>query len=65
MKVKRNVSLEDDVLRKGLKKGKTLGFNFSAYVTYLINKDCGEIAVTKEKVSDKAHNFIDSIVGND
>lgn len=46
----KTISLDKNVIDRGLKRAEKLGFRtFSAYLTYLINKDCGEIAATKEK----------------
>lgn len=44
-KTKRNLSLEDKVLKKGLKRAQELGFNFSTYVTYLINNDTKNLII--------------------
>lgn len=49
MKVKKNISLDDSVICKGEEKAKKIGMSFSGYVTYLILRDLGEIAVTKDK----------------
>lgn len=38
-KTKKNLSLELLVIQKGLKRANELGFDFSSYVTYLINLD--------------------------
>ena len=43
MKVKKNLSLEENLLKAAIKRSNSLGFNFSAYVTYLINKDLNNI----------------------
>lgn len=49
-KMNKTISLDKNVIDRGLKRAEKLGFRtFSAYLTYLINKDCGEIAATKEK----------------
>jgi macrodomain Ter protein organizer (MatP/YcbG family) len=49
MKVKKNLSLDDSVICKGEEKAKKIGMSFSGYITYLILRDVGEIAVTKDK----------------
>ncbi len=36
---KKNLSLADCIIEKGLKRSEELGFDFSSYVTYLINLD--------------------------
>lgn len=68
MKVKRNLSIEKSVLKKGEDKAKSLGMTFSGYVTYLILKDIGEIAATIEPIkkikNEKVSNAIDSILGD-
>jgi hypothetical protein len=72
LKVKKSVSLEDKVIAKGKNKAKTLGFDFSSYLTYLINKDCGdikgieEISTTKtSKLSSIVSKSIDNIMNID
>lgn len=70
MKVKKTLSLEDTVITKGEEKAKRLSFNFSSYVTYLINKDCGEmqgieVSIDKEpvkKLSKEVSGSIDDIM---
>lgn len=47
-KMNKTISLDKNVIKRGLERAEKLGFRtFSGYLTYLINKDCGEIAVTK------------------
>lgn len=48
-KIKRNLSLEEAVIQKGLKRAGELGFDFSAYVTYLINADTRKIKIQEEE----------------
>ena len=58
-KVKKNLSLEEEVLKRGLARAKELGYNFSSYVTYLINADTNInnfTAVTLEETSKKEIN---------
>lgn len=68
LKVKKSISLESEVLEKGKAKAKTLGFDFSAYLTYLINKDCGdikgieEVSTTKVNIPSDISKSIDSIM---
>lgn len=67
MKIRKNINLEEDILKKALKKAKLMGFNFSAYVTYLINRDLnGETAITKEepKKDNKVSSAIAGILGD-
>ena len=47
-KTKKNLSLEEAVIQKGLKRAGELGFDFSAYVTYLINADTRKIKIQEE-----------------
>lgn len=67
MKVKKNLSLEDNVLRSAENKAKQLGFNFSAYITYLINKDLNGVIEPSEthkyEKNDKISSAIDNILG--
>lgn len=67
MKVKKNLSLEDNVLKSAENKAKQLGFNFSAYITYLINKDLNGAVEVIEKheviKNDKISSAIDNILG--
>lgn len=44
-KTKKNLSLEKSIIEKGLKRAAELGFDFSAYVTYLINADTKNIKI--------------------
>ena len=39
-KVKKNLSLEKNIVEKANVRATELGYNFSAYVTHLINMDC-------------------------
>lgn len=50
-KVKKNISLEEDILTKGLIRAKELGYNFSSYVTYLINEDSNNFNTKDDKVT--------------
>ena len=62
LKVKKNVSLDDTLIRKAEKKADKLGFSFSAYITYLINKDLtGEAEVPAK--NNEVKNAIDNIIG--
>lgn len=36
---KKNLSLADCIIKKGIERSEELGFDFSSYVTYLINLD--------------------------
>lgn len=49
----KTISLDEKVIKRGLKRAEELSMTFSGYLTYLINKDAGEIAVTKEKRGNK------------
>jgi hypothetical protein len=48
MKIKKNLSFDEKIVSLGEKKSEQLGMTFSGYITYLILKDNGEIAVTIE-----------------
>lgn len=48
MKVRKQISIEEDILNKGLYRAKELfGGNFSIYLAYLINQDAGDIKIEK------------------
>lgn len=53
-KTKKNLSLEEAVIQKGLKRAGELGFDFSAYVTYLINADTKKIKIQEEENVEKS-----------
>jgi hypothetical protein len=65
LKVKKNISIEDTLRDKAIKKAKQINMNFSVYVTYLITKDLGEIAMTEELPykNSKVSSAIDDIIG--
>lgn len=70
MKVKKNISLDDSLVKSAENKAKQMGFNFSAYITYLINKDLlgvPESATTIDNntnsKNDKVSSAIDNILG--
>lgn len=65
MKIKKNISIEDTLKDKAMKRAKQLSMNFSSYITYLIDKDLGELAVMEEKPkkNDKINSAIDKIMG--
>ena len=69
MKVKKNISLDDTIIEKAKIKAKAMGFDFSAYITYLINKDLvGTIEVVEKVESEvikdkKVSSAIDNIIG--
>jgi hypothetical protein len=45
----KTLSLDEKVIKKGLERAEQLSMTFSGYITYLINRDTGEIAVTTEQ----------------
>ncbi|WP_150541959.1 hypothetical protein [Clostridium perfringens] len=54
MKIRKNISLEDFILKKGQERAQKLfGGNFSIYLAYLIQQDCNgldkEVVVTKNE----------------
>jgi hypothetical protein len=53
MKSKKHISLDEKIIEKGEKRAEQLGMTFSGYLTYLINRDLGEIAVTTNKQKNK------------
>ncbi|OOM17235.1 hypothetical protein CLSAB_19550 [Clostridium saccharobutylicum] len=67
MKVKKNLSLEEKLVEAAKIKAKNMGFDFSAYITYLINKDIdGKIEITensKPNKNKKISSAIDNIMG--
>ena len=38
-KIKKNLSLEETLVKESIKRAKELGYTFSSYVTYLLNED--------------------------
>lgn len=38
-KIKKNLSLEEALVKESIKRAKELGYTFSSYVTYLLNED--------------------------
>lgn len=65
MKVRKQISIDDKVLEKGLVKADELfGGNFSIYVAYLINKDTKELKEDIE-VRSKKNNQLDDEVKNE
>lgn len=53
-KIKRNLSLEEAILKRGLRRAAELGFDFSAYVTYLINSDTKKIKIQEKENLEKS-----------
>lgn len=39
VKSKKNLSLSEGIVQKGIERSEELGFDFSGYITYLINLD--------------------------
>ena len=67
MKIKKTISLENNILELGEQKAKEKGLSFSAYLTTLINEDNRNEPlkrITAKKVDlDKIDNGIDDIIG--
>lgn len=70
MKIRRNISLDETVLQKGLVRAEEQGLNFSSYITNLINQDSKGIVVQEARQEQKIQEFdddlmddIDSIIG--
>lgn len=71
MKVRKQISLEEDILNKGLVRAKELfGGNFSIYLAYLINQDAGDIKIGKietkpkeTKLDEEIKSELDDILG--
>lgn len=54
MKVRKQISLDENILNKGLVRANELfGGNFSIYLAYLINQDAGDIKVEKKETKPK------------
>lgn len=64
MKVKKNVSLDENLVETAKIKAKKMGFDFSAYITYLINKDIDGTMEVVEKVKPKNNSKISSAIDN-
>lgn len=47
--MRKTISMDKKIIEKAEKRAEKLGMTFSGYLTFLINRDCGEIAATKEK----------------
>lgn len=58
-KIKRNLSLEEAILKRGLRRAAELGFDFSAYVTYLINSDTKKIKIQEKETKENVLNIPD------
>lgn len=71
MKVRKQISIEEDILNKGLYRAKELfGGNFSIYLAYLINQDAGDIKIEKletkpkkTKLDEEVKSELDDILG--
>ena len=56
MKVRKQISIEEDILNKGLFRAKELfGGNFSIYLAYLINQDASDIKIEKLEPKKKSN----------
>lgn len=62
MKVRKGLSLDSDVLNKGLKKAAQNYMTFSGYITYLINKDTPEMVTETKKPNKQIDKAIASII---
>lgn len=65
-KVKKNISIEEDILKKGLERAELLGYNFSSYITFLINLDTNNLELKSVNIKDeKALTKDDSNIDDD
>lgn len=70
MKVRKQISIDEEILNKGLFRAKELfGGNFSIYLAYLINQDVGDIKIENKNYSNSSNldedvkNELDDILG--
>jgi hypothetical protein len=66
LKIKKSLSIEENVFEDAKIKAKEIGFNFSAYITYLINKDLRDVSEpikTPTIKNSKLNDAIDDILG--
>ena len=54
MKVRKNISLEENILEIGIKNAERLGLNFSSYITMLINQDAQGTVMMKNKDTEES-----------
>lgn len=48
MKQKKNITLDPRLIMAGTERANELGYSFSGYITYLINKDIDEVKNNKD-----------------
>ncbi|MGU8944061.1 hypothetical protein ACV30B_15550 [Clostridium perfringens] len=66
MKIRKNISLEDFILKKGQERAQNLfGGNFSIYLAYLIQQDCNgldkEAVVTKNEEQEEVEKLDEEV----
>lgn len=67
-KIRKNISLEEHILEKGLERAKELfGGNFSIYLAYLIQQDTNalnskEVEIKREKLDSEVSDSMDDII---
>ncbi|MDZ5038221.1 hypothetical protein GNF78_13420 [Clostridium perfringens] len=58
MKIRKNISIEEHILEKGLERAKELfGGNFSIYLAYLIQQDTNSLQSKEVEVKPKKSNL--------
>lgn len=70
MKVRKQISIDEEILNKGLIRAKKMfGGNFSVYLSFLINQDAGDIKIENKNDSNSSNldedvkNELDDILG--
>ncbi|HAT4295941.1 hypothetical protein [Clostridium perfringens] len=66
MKIRKNISLEDFILKKGQERAQKLfGGNFSIYLAYLIQQDCNgldkEVVITKNEEQEEVEKLDEEV----
>ncbi|BDC03434.1 hypothetical protein [Clostridium perfringens] len=66
MKIRKNISLEDFILKKGQERAQKLfGGNFSIYLAYLIQQDCNgldkEVVVRKNEEQEEVEKLDEEV----
>lgn len=66
LKIRKNISLEDFILKKGQERAQKLfGGNFSIYLAYLIQQDCNgldkEVVVTKNEEQEEVEKLDEEV----
>ncbi|MGU8484986.1 hypothetical protein ACV3NV_14735 [Clostridium perfringens] len=65
MKIRKNISLEEHILEKGLERAKELfGGNFSIYLAYLIQQDTNSLQSKEVEVKHKKSQLDQEVVNS-